>query len=280
MRRFISLLCFFLLACNENTNSKQEANQQEANQLDTMFNGKVIDVPDSIIQKYKNTKDNLIFISSVNGYEKVKPVFYINCGNRAGIDFYLEGYGADCIALEIDNGRILRSSEKSNCPLIIPSKAEFSIGVYACTPKGKIFLQKRSYHAEASPLPKMHILVNRKKQDNPHIQKGDSLWLQVIPDYNFYINCAMDTKYGINRAEVFLKSKNKGLEHVGGADLMYRNVCDFPGLKIPIPKHFWEKEVEQMQLKISGLSRKMYFFKDSLEILHDYDSTINIYKKP
>lgn len=275
MRRFIYSLCFFLLACNENTKSKQESHKS-----DTIFNGKVIDVPDSIIQKYKNTKDNLIFISSVYGYEKAKPVFYINCGNRAGIDFRLDGYGADCIALEIDNGRILRWFEKSHCPLIIPSKAEFSIGVYACTPKGKVFLQKRSYHAEESPLPKMQILVNRKKQDNPHIQKGDSLWLQVIPDYNFYINCAMDTKYWINRAEVFLKSKNKGLEHVGGADLMYRNVCDFPGLKIPIPKQFWEKDVEYMQLKVSGLSRKIAFLKDSLEILHNYDSIISVYKNP
>lgn len=269
------LLCFSLLACHKQGKAKQKT-PIDHDPFD--FNGIVMDVPDSIIQKYQNSEKDIIFdeYDAINSDKFHPPFFYKNCYQRVGIEF--EGFSNECICLEIDNEEIFRTDQKIQWPVITSTQDEFSLAVSVLTPKGKILLQKRTYHSHEPPLPSPEISVNRHTTKEQTIHLKDSLFLWIKPHLDFRAKYPQDARYYISKASVYLKFKDKNeIERIGGADLREREVKYREGINVPIPKKLWDKNTEYLLLKVNGIYRKNS--KDSVFPIYGCDSIFKFYPK-
>lgn len=293
-KSYLVLLSIGLFGCQEKEIKNQdEVRENEPTTRDYM--GEAMEVPDSIIKKYQNMKED-IFIHEKNDYKF--PAFYKNCCNIGYIfsDYlypanYRGGYSylhlnCSCICMEIENGALFRSSEKIQYLTVIPSQDSFSLISSILTPSGKFFVQKRTYCAEEPPLPSVEVLINRKKEKRNSIHLGDSVFIYVKPEGEFKNSYHWaDNKYFLEEASMYVKNKHENQEKrygevvkfdrkIRGEDGTY---IPFPKrLVVPVPKELWEmKDLEYIILKVNGLYR--YHFsssikKDSLLPIYDYDS--------
>ena len=98
------------------------------------FNGMVMDVPDSIIQQFQN--------SSVPIFDENKDSIYRDVAFNRCLQL---GEFCDAVVVEIDKGSLYRPTEKANWCWIIPFADTFQVSFSVLTPRGKVFLQKRTY---------------------------------------------------------------------------------------------------------------------------------------